>query len=168
MSTPEKVLKEVFGFPAFRPPQKEVIERSLNGEHSLVLMPTGMGKSLCFQIPSQILPGITLVLSPLIALMKDQVDQALGRGIKSAFINSSLQRNEREQRYKQLSRGEFRLLYVTPERFRKPEFVEALKNVKISLLVKPTAFLNGAMISGLITRELRNFEVLWETRRPKL
>ena len=86
-----------------------------------------MGKSLCYQIPAKMNSGLTLVISPLIALMKDQVDAAERRGFKCAFINSSLTRDEREKRYKQLANQEFELLYVTPERFRKTEFLEALK-----------------------------------------
>ncbi|HEX4924279.1 MAG TPA: ATP-dependent DNA helicase RecQ [Bdellovibrionales bacterium] len=127
-------MKQVFGFDSFRPPQRDVIDHVLAGHHALVLMPTGMGKSLCFQIPALSLAGTTLVLSPLIALMKDQVDQVVARGIKASFINSSISREERERRYKKLAEGAYQLLYVTPERFKKPEFLEALKGVRIPLL----------------------------------
>lgn len=132
--TPKEILKNVFGYDAFRGVQREVIDEILDGKNALALMPTGQGKSLCFQIPARILPGTTLVLSPLIALMKDQVDQARKRGFKATFINSSITKIERIKRYEELSRGEYELIYVTPERFNKQEFIEALKPVKISLL----------------------------------
>ncbi|MGE3974649.1 MAG: ATP-dependent DNA helicase RecQ [Bdellovibrionales bacterium] len=133
--TPIEVLKNVFGYETFRGVQKEVIEEILAGHNSLALMPTGQGKSLCFQIPARLMSGgTTLVLSPLIALMKDQVDQARKKGFRAAFINSSLTKPERLKRYEELSRGEYELVYVTPERFNKADFLEALRGVKISLL----------------------------------
>ncbi len=111
-----------------------VIQGALQGNSALVLMPTGMGKSLCYQIPTFHLPGLTLVISPLIALMKDQVDRAVRLGIKATYINSSLSGAERNKRYASLSRGSYRLLYVAPERFRKTEFQEALSGVEVSLV----------------------------------
>lgn len=142
--SPIEVLRRQFGYESFRPPQQAVIERILQGQHALVIMPTGGGKSLCYQIPALILneqlkgtckkPPLTLVLSPLIALMKDQVDALRSRGIAATFINSSLSRNEREKRYAQVARGEYTLLYVTPERFRKPDFNEVIVQRTISLL----------------------------------
>lgn len=131
---PIKALSDVFGFTSFRGPQGEVVETVLAGRSALLLMPTGMGKSLCYQLPAKLLPGLTLVVSPLIALMKDQVDAALKRGFRCAYINSSLDARERENRYRKLARGEYELLYVTPERFRKEEFRGALKQNAISLL----------------------------------
>jgi ATP-dependent DNA helicase RecQ len=133
LATPKSVLREVFGHEEFRGPQEEVIATVLRGENALLLMPTGMGKSLCYQIPAKMNSGLTLVLSPLIALMKDQVDAAVAKGLKAAFINSSLSREEREARYRKLAKGDYELLYVTPERFRKPEFLEALEKNKISI-----------------------------------
>lgn len=132
--TPEQVLTEIFGFNNFRGSQKEVIDWCLTRKHSLVLMPTGEGKSLCFQVPAKIFKGTTLVISPLIALMKDQVDQALERGFKCCFINSSLSSKEKKDRYRRLSAGEYELVYVTPERFSKPEFIDALKTCPVALL----------------------------------
>lgn len=132
--TASHILHDVFGFPAFRGPQEAVIETIVAGKNVLLLMPTGMGKSLCYQIPARLLPGLTLVISPLIALMKDQVDAARKRGFRCAFINSSLDARERESHYRRLAAGEFELLYVTPERFRKVEFVEALRRNPIALL----------------------------------
>lgn len=99
----------------------------------MVIMPTGGGKSLCFQVPALLLPGVTLVVSPLIALMKDQVDALRSRGIAATFINSSIDKREKEDRYERLKRGEYKLVYVTPERFQKHEFLESLKSVRISL-----------------------------------
>lgn len=128
------VLLEVFGFSSFRGDQEEVVRHALDGGSGLVIMPTGMGKSLCYQLPSMVLPGVTLVISPLIALMKDQVDAAQKKGLEATFINSSLKKHEREERYRKLAEGGYRLVYVTPERFRKAEFVNALLKNTIALL----------------------------------
>ncbi len=132
------VLKDVFRFDAFRGDQEAVIDTVLSEKNALLLMPTGMGKSLCYQLPARVLAeagrGLTLVISPLIALMKDQVDAALAKGLKAAFINSSLRADEREARYRKLAAGEYELLYVTPERFRIPEFTEALRKNRLALL----------------------------------
>ncbi len=100
----------------------------------LALMPTGMGKSLCFQFPAKVRPGLVLVISPLIALMQDQVYKAQELGIAATCLNSTLSREEREARQKKLSEGQYKLLYVTPERFRKPEFLSAIEGVAIQLL----------------------------------
>ena len=133
--TPIEILKQYFGFSSFRGLQENIIERILteNG-HSLVLMPTGSGKSICYQIPALSFDGGTLVISPLIALMQDQVDALRKRNIPSGFINSTISKNEREKRLSQFLKGEIKLLYVTPERFRKDEFVEKIKLANISLL----------------------------------
>jgi ATP-dependent DNA helicase RecQ len=123
-------LEKVFGFTEFRGQQRPVIDTVMAGQSSLLLMPTGMGKSLCYQLPARLFSeqgrGLTLVISPLISLMKDQVDAALAKGLRAAFINSSLSGEERASRYKRLARGDYELLYVTPERFRIPEFRSAL------------------------------------------
>ena len=102
MTSPHEILTEQFGYPAFRGKQEEIIKRTLDGNHSLVIMPTGSGKSLIYQIPALLLTGLTIVISPLIALMKDQVDALRRKKIDATFINSSLQKKEREQRYKQV------------------------------------------------------------------
>ncbi|MDA0284035.1 MAG: RecQ family ATP-dependent DNA helicase [Planctomycetota bacterium] len=141
------ILNTRFGHAAFRGQQKAIIDRTMAGGHSLVIMPTGGGKSLCYQIPAMLhiandatqpksgsKPALTVVLSPLIALMKDQVDALEDKGIRAAYINSSLNRQERETRYAQVAKGQFDLLYVTPERFRKPEFVDVLSQRNIQLL----------------------------------
>jgi len=142
--SPESVLHKYFGFSEFRGPQQAIIDCLLGGQHALVIMPTGMGKSLCYQIPSLIdsesgnedqqAPRLTVVISPLIALMKDQVDGLQSRGIDATFINSSLSRSAREGRYEAVATGRHCLLYVAPERFRKPEFLQALKQRSVGLL----------------------------------
>lgn len=143
MTEPSEVLRRTFGYPAFRGSQEAIIRRTLQGQHSLVIMPTGSGKSLCYQIPAIMqnqasdpggLPPLTLVLSPLIALMKDQVDALKSRQIDAAYINSSLTSEQRQQRYRDVSAGRYHLLYVTPERFRKPEFLDVIARRKVVLL----------------------------------
>jgi ATP-dependent DNA helicase RecQ len=135
---PEDLLRRYFGYSEFRARQADVIDHVRAGSHAMVVMPTGMGKSLCYQIPALATDPakgeLVLVLSPLIALMQDQVDSLVKRGIDAALINSSLDREKRQARYAQLADGGFQLLYVTPERFRKPEFVEVLASRKVSLL----------------------------------
>jgi len=136
------VLQNVFGHPAFRGQQEAVVNRVLSGQHALIIMPTGMGKSLCFQIPALVHASadsddrscLTLVISPLIALMKDQVESLLAKGVDATFINSSLSRSQREARHASLAAGQHDLLYVTPERFRKPDFLQVLNQRKIRLL----------------------------------
>lgn len=127
-------LQQVFGFSDFRGDQHAIIQRALAGGHSLVLMPTGMGKSLCYQLPAVVQPHLVVVLSPLIALMKDQVDQAIKRGLRAKAIHSAISKSDRERAYQQLRNRELSLVYVTPERFRKPEFLEAVRGQPIALL----------------------------------
>ena len=107
-------LETTFGFPAFRPLQREIIAASLAGQDVFALLPTGGGKSLCFQLPALVRPGLTVVVSPLIALMKDQVDQLQAAGVAATFLNSSLTEAESRSRLAGLHRNEFRLLYVAP------------------------------------------------------
>ncbi|WP_224368705.1 RecQ family ATP-dependent DNA helicase [Hyalangium versicolor] len=123
-----------FGLSEFRPGQAEVISSVLSGRNTVVVMPTGAGKSLCYQLPAMLLPGVTLVVSPLIALMKDQVEQLSARGIPATFINSSLTDLERAERMKRLRTREYKLVYVAPERFRSPSFLDALGEVGVDLL----------------------------------
>ncbi len=130
-SDPERVLRERFGLPAFRGPQRAAIEAVLAGRDALVTMPTGAGKSLVYQLPALMLEGLTLVVSPLIALMQDQVDALRRRGIAATFVNSSLGAQERRARLAAAARGEFDLLYVTPERFRSPAFLETLPALRV-------------------------------------
>ncbi|MFI5363826.1 MAG: RecQ family ATP-dependent DNA helicase [Elusimicrobiota bacterium] len=113
--TPEQVLQGVFGYPSFRPGQKEVIEAVLAGRDCVGVMPTGAGKSLTYQIPARLLGGATLVVSPLISLMKDQVDAAASVGLRATFLNSSLSSDERRARVEGLRRGDYELVYAAPE-----------------------------------------------------
>jgi len=131
---PVKVLEKCFGYTSFLWKQEEIIRHVLGKKHALVVAPTGIGKSLCYQIPAIINDGLAVVISPLIALMKDQVDALKRRGIDAAYINSSLGREKREARYAALRNGSYRIIYVTPERFRKTDFTEALSGRHISLL----------------------------------
>jgi ATP-dependent DNA helicase RecQ len=129
----EKTLGERFGFSAFRTSQREVIASVLRGRPTLAVMPTGAGKSLCFQLPALLLPGVTLVVSPLVSLMKDQVDALTARGIAATFINSTLSENERQERAVAMAKGAYRLVYVAPERFRSPGFFSVLERTPIAL-----------------------------------
>jgi ATP-dependent DNA helicase RecQ len=126
-------LHEHFGFDDFREGQREVIAAILGGKDAVVVMPTGSGKSLCYQLPAMMLDGATLVVSPLIALMKDQVDALKARDLPATFINSSLPEREQWARIEGLRRGEFKLVYVAPERFRSSRFLGALQSVSVSL-----------------------------------
>jgi ATP-dependent DNA helicase RecQ len=152
MQDPAEILLEVFGHPQFRGRQGEIIEHVLAGRNCLVIMPTGMGKSVCYQVPGIVLARtqtrtqqalsvgsserqpLTLVISPLIALMKDQVDSLMSKGVDATFVNSSLKRHERNERYRNLANGEYDLLYVTPERFRKPDFCQIIASRSIVLM----------------------------------
>jgi len=128
------VLREVFGFAGFRGLQRAAVERVLAGGHLLLILPTGGGKSLCYQLPALLLDGLTVVVSPLIALMKDQVDGLRAKGVDAVCLNSSQSRAEREAVMRGLAEGRHRLLYATPERFRKPAFLEALAGRRAALL----------------------------------
>src|SRR5512145_1279742 len=110
------LLKRYFGFTSFRPLQEEIIRDVLAGRDVFALLPTGGGKSLCYQVPAVVRPGLTLVVSPLIALMKDQVDALQASGVPATFLNSSLTAGESRARLRGLHHGQFRLLYVAPER----------------------------------------------------
>ncbi len=130
------ILRERFGHESLRPLQAEIIGRVMGGGDALVVMPTGSGKSLCYQLPALAMPGaddsgpgVGLVFSPLIALMEDQVAGLKRRGVRAEYINSTLGRKEREARYARLGRGEYELIYATPERMHKPQFVEALARI---------------------------------------
>jgi len=131
--TPHEVLEKYFGFREFLDAQEEVITAITGGADALVVMPTGGGKSLCYQLPALLLEGTTVVVSPLIALMKDQVDALQRRGISATLINSSLSPEEQRERIRALARGEFKLVYIAPERFRSRSFLEALGQSTIAL-----------------------------------
>lgn len=133
LETADQVLRERFGLAAFRPGQAEVIEALLAGRSALAVFPTGSGKSLCYQLPSLLLDGVTVVVSPLIALMKDQIDALTALGIAAARIDSSLSYDELRDVSARLRRGELRLLYVAPERFNNERFVAQLAGAEIAL-----------------------------------
>lgn len=127
-------LRELFGFDAFRSGQRAAVEAIAQGRDVLVVMPTGSGKSLCYQLTACLKPGVTLVISPLIALMKDQVDSLTRRGLPACEINSSMSFEEQQRCIDGVRRGEYKLVYVAPERFRSPTFLEALRQVDVSML----------------------------------
>lgn len=130
----EELLHKYFGYSEFRPLQREIIEGVLSKKDSFVLMPTGGGKSLCFQLPALMMPGLTIVVSPLIALMKDQVDGLIANGIPATLINSSLFQGDIEERMRAIKRGKIKLLYVAPERLLMPAFLAFLQEIPISLI----------------------------------
>ena len=127
------VLKKYFGFASFRPLQEEIIADALSGKDVFAVLPTGGGKSLCFQLPAVARSGLTVVVSPLIALMKDQVDALQAAGVPATFLNSSLAPEESRLRLRGLHHGEFRLLYVAPERLMLAGFLETLKQWQVNL-----------------------------------
>src|SRR5213075_2853600 len=127
------LLRERFGFAEFRPAQQQVIDKVMAGENALAVMPTGSGKSLCYQLPALALPGLTLVVSPLIALMKDQVDQLTQLGLPATLINSTVSREQQRTRMEQVIAGRFKLLYIAPERFQNDEFRAGMARTKVSL-----------------------------------
>lgn len=131
--SPAAILKQVFGYSEFRDGQETVIDAALNGQDTLVLLPTGGGKSVCYQVPALALSGLTVVISPLISLMQDQVSQLQALGVKAAYINNSLNRDEQQQIYQQLHNGLLKLLYVAPEKVLQHEFKERLSHLNISL-----------------------------------
>src|SRR5947208_12059035 len=126
-------LKRYFGFTSFRPLQEDIIRDTLAGKDVFAVLPTGGGKSLCFQLPALVRPGLTVVISPLIALMKDQVDALQAAGVPATFLNSSLASDGSRSRLRGLHNGEYRLLYVAPERLMLSGFLEDLKRWHVNL-----------------------------------
>lgn len=126
-------LKTVFGFQTFRPNQESIVRNILNGKDVFAVMPTGGGKSLCYQLPAKLMSGAVVVISPLISLMKDQVDSAVENGISAAFMNSSMTAGEISGVYRKLQSGKLDLLYIAPERFAMQHFLERLKTSAVSL-----------------------------------
>ena len=129
--TPQQVLRDVFHLEAFRPGQAEVVEAQMRGRDVLAVAPTGSGKSLSYWVPAILSDGLTVVVSPLIALMKDQVDRLVSHGVRAAFINSTLDSTEQRRRLEGASRGEYQLLYVAPERFSRPGFTDRLATIGV-------------------------------------
>lgn len=132
---PLEALKKYFSHASFRGEQEKIVNRLIDDHaHCLVLMPTGGGKSICYQLPAMLFEGGTIVISPLIALMQDQVDALKRKNIPAEFINSTVSPDQRRERLKKFVEGKVKLLYVTPERFRKQEFVDAIKTANVSML----------------------------------
>ena len=131
----KKILKAIFGYDEFRPLQWEIIESVLTNQDVLALMPTGGGKSLCFQIPALLKEGVAIVVSPLIALMKDQVEGLVANGVAADYINSSQSNSEQEFVFRALEAGEIKLLYVSPEKLISDHFLSFLQTLKISCLI---------------------------------
>lgn len=134
MENATRLLQETFGYQGFRPGQEELIRHVLEKKNVLGIMPTGGGKSICYQLPALLLPGVTLVVSPLIALMKDQVDALVENGIPATFLNSSLSAMENQSRLQDLAQGRYKLLYVAPERLQGGELVRLLSRIQVSLI----------------------------------
>src|SRR5881392_975243 len=128
-----RTLRETFGFDRFREGQEPVIRALLAGRSALAVFPTGAGKSLCYQLPALLLDGLTIVVSPLIALMKDQIDFLQRRGIEAARLDSSIEAAEQRELFERLRAGTLKLLYVAPERFNNERFLGRLAHVRISL-----------------------------------
>jgi ATP-dependent DNA helicase RecQ len=135
MTEVSQVLKDVYGFDEFRPGQAEVIAQLVAGKSALAVFPTGSGKSLCYELPALLFEGLTLVISPLIALMKDQIDFLQGKGVRAARLDSSLTADEARQVWDDLRGGRLKLLYVAPERFGSERFIQRLRQMPISLMV---------------------------------
>src|SRR3972149_10705188 len=131
--SPLEILRTCFGYDNFRGHQEKIIHHLISGKDALVLMPTGGGKSICYQIPAMIRSGVGVVISPLIALMQDQVDAVRQLGIRAAFLNSSLNAGESSAVERQMLAGQLDLLYVAPERLLTPTFQELLKQAPLAL-----------------------------------
>ncbi len=133
--TPQQTLQKFFGYPDFREGQLEVIEPQLHGQDTLAILPTGGGKSICFQVPALMLSGTTIVISPLISLMQDQVDNLLKNGIAATFLNSALEEKEYQLRLKNMAENQYRLVYVAPERLLNPDFIKVAIKIAVPLIV---------------------------------
>ena len=129
-----EALTKIYGYHSFRPGQQELVEGLLKGRDVLGVMPTGSGKSLCYQIPAMVLNGTTLVISPLISLMKDQVTALRLRGIPVAFLNSSMDETEYRETAYRAARGAYKILYAAPERLQAPGFQEMCRHMEIPLV----------------------------------
>src|SRR3954470_18036844 len=135
MDRAERALNEVFGLDAFRPGQSDVVAAMLAGRDVLSVAPTGSGKSISYWVPAVVDGGLTLVVSPLIALMKDQVDRLTERGVAATFINSSVEPAEQRERFRRALDAEYRLLFLAPERLPRPGFIHQLAQVGIGRTV---------------------------------
>ncbi|MGO4886854.1 DNA helicase RecQ [Anaerobacillus sp. MEB173] len=134
IQTAERYLQQYFGYPSFRKGQEEIIENVLDRNDTVGIMPTGGGKSICYQIPALMFPGITIVVSPLISLMKDQVDTLIQAGYSATYINSALTVTEQQNRLYQLGQKQYKLVYVAPERLEEESFKRAIQHINISMI----------------------------------
>ena len=134
MENPHSILKKVFGYDSFRPGQEEIVSRLLAGQDVLAVMPTGAGKSICYQVPALLLPGITIVVSPLVSLMKDQVGALVQAGVAAAFLNNSLNDNQKALMLHRAREGWYKIIYVAPERLEMPGFQRFAQEREISMV----------------------------------
>ena len=141
MENPHSILKKVFGYDSFRPGQEQIVQRLLAGQDVLAVMPTGAGKSICYQVPALLLPGITIVVSPLVSLMKDQVGALVQAGVAAAFLNNSLTDNQKALMLHRAREGWYKIIYVAPERLEMPGFQRLV----------PTASASGGRTSAPAT-----------------
>ena len=140
MADPHSILKKVFGYDSFRPGQEDIVRRLLDGQDVLAVMPTGAGKSICYQVPALLLPGITIVVSPLVSLMKDQVGALVQAGVAAAFLNNSLTDNQKALMLRRAREGWYKIIYVAPERLEMPGFQRFAQ--------RPTASASGGRTSA--------------------
>ena len=131
---PQQTLQKYFGFDDFRAGQLDIIYSILAQKNTFAILPTGGGKSICFQIPGLMMSGITLVVSPLISLMKDQVDALLKRDIRATYINSSLKKEEVKKRLKQMLQQQYKFVYIAPERLQTAQFIKVCQQINVSLM----------------------------------
>ena len=132
--SPQEILQQFFGYSSFRKGQQEIIDAILDGKDILAVMPTGAGKSICYQVPALLLPGITIVVSPLISLMQDQVKALAEAGVRAAYINSSLTESQIATAFRLAKQGAFKVIYIAPERLETSRFLEFAMIADISMV----------------------------------